>query len=134
MDLPEIEVVGAEAAEGLLELSHRRLRVATVRAHFRHEKDALAPPLRQRFPHALLAFAVVVFPRVVHERDAGVDRLMDNASGLGLRVDDSEVIAAESEDGDVGAGAAEGASGDGYRGRALGAGGHLGSLGFRTIR
>jgi hypothetical protein len=68
--------------------------------------------LGERLPHPLFAFAVMVFPRIVHERDAGVDRLVHNANRLGLRVDESEMIAAEPDDGDVRAGVAERAAGD----------------------
>ena len=59
------------------------------------------------------ALAVMVFPRIVHEGDARIDRFVDDADRLGLRVDEPEVIAAEPDDGDVGAGAPKGPSGDG---------------------
>src|SRR5687767_6954393 len=51
---------------------------------------------------------------------------MDDANGLGLRIDDSQVVATEANDGDVGARVAQGASRDGSLGRGFSCG-HLGA-------
>jgi hypothetical protein len=50
MDLPEIEVIGLEAAKRLLELAHRLPLVTAVRADLRHQEDAVAP-IRDRLSH-----------------------------------------------------------------------------------
>ena len=94
--LPEIQVVGLEPLERLLELAHRHARVAPVGADLGHQEDTLAP-IRDGAAHADLALVFVIFPGVVHERDAGIDRGVDEAGSLADRLDIAEVIATEPE-------------------------------------
>jgi len=99
VNLPQVEVVGLESPQRLLELPHRDRGVAAVGADLGHEEHAVAA-VRNRPAHALFADAVVVLPGVVHERHAGVDRLVHDPNGLANRADLPEVIAADAKDGD----------------------------------
>ena len=96
MDLPEIEVVGSQPFQRLVQLPHRHARVAAVRADLGHEEDALAP-VGDRPAHANFTLALVVLPGVVHEGDARVDGRVNDLHGLTGRRDEPEVIAAQSE-------------------------------------
>src|SRR4029453_2702850 len=49
-----------------------------------HQQDLRAVPVAQRLAHAQLAAAVVIVPAVVHERDAVIDRLANDADALPL--------------------------------------------------
>jgi hypothetical protein len=111
VDLPEVEVVGLQAPERLLELADRGLAIAAVRADLGHQEDLVAAAA-ERFAHEGLAASLVVLPRVVHERDAGVHGLLHEADGLLPAPERAEVEAAETEDADLDTGAAEGTTGD----------------------
>ena len=117
--LPEIEIVGLEAAQRFLELPHRDPRVASVRADLGHEEHAIAA-IGDGAAHPDFALVLVVFPGVVHERDAGVDRGVDDLDALAEPRDPAEMVAAEPERGharyaDVTAERTKG--GDGHRER-----------------
>lgn len=100
VDLPEIETVRLQPAQGLVELPHGDLGVASMRADLRHQEHLVAASL-ERAPHPLLALVLVVLPRVVEEGDARVDGGVDDADRLARRADRSEVISAESEQRDL---------------------------------
>src|SRR4051794_6774324 len=68
-----------------------------MRADLGHEEDLLAPAVGERLSHPDLAHALVVLPRVVHEGDAGVDRLVQQRGRIALGADLSEVEASEAE-------------------------------------
>jgi hypothetical protein len=97
MHLPQVEVVGLESPERLLELPHGDLRIAPVGADLGHQEDLFPPSLRERLPHADFAHAVMVFPRIVHEADPRVDRLVQERDRRTLGADHAEVIAAHAE-------------------------------------
>ena len=118
VDLPEVEAVGAQSSQRLLELSHRRGAVTAMRADLGHEEDPLSPSARQRAAHDLLTAAVVVFPRVVEEGDALVHGGLHDALGLPRALDQAEVIAAQAHRRHLHAGAPENAAGD-VPGRAM---------------
>src|SRR6185295_16372045 len=61
-----------------------------------HQEHAI-PAVRERFAHDVFRRAVVVLPRVVHERDAGVDRRVRDADAFALGACHRQVIAAETE-------------------------------------
>jgi hypothetical protein len=84
VDLPEIEVVGPEAPKRLFQLPHRLALVAAMGAELGHQEHLIAA-IHQRRPHDLFRLSVVIFPRVVHERDTGVDGRMDDADAFALR-------------------------------------------------
>ena len=97
MDLPEIEVVGLQPAQALLQLDHRVGCRAVVRAVLGHQEDLVAVAiLGQRIPHAPLRLVVGVLPGVVHEGDAVIDGGVDDAGGLVFRRH-AEMKAAQTE-------------------------------------
>ena len=72
VDLPEIEMIGLQAAQGFFEHLHGDVFVAAVGADFGHEEGLVAFAF-QGDAEFFFADAVVVFPGVVEEVDAGVD-------------------------------------------------------------
>ena len=89
-------MVALEPAQRLRELPHRDSSIAPVRADLRHQEDVI-PPVDERFSHALFALPLVVFPSVVHERDAGVDRGVHDADRFALRSNQPQMIPAQPE-------------------------------------
>ena len=111
VNLPEIQIVGLQAAERVLELPHGGAGIAPVHAGLGHQEDLVAAS-DQRLAHARLAHALVVVPRVVHEGDAAVDGRMDEPGRLPLRLRQAEVPAAERQNRDRDARSSERARGD----------------------
>ena len=95
VDLPEVEMVGAEALERLVELAHGHVLAAAMRAELGHEEHGVAAAAGEPLAHELLALAVVVFPGVVHECDAGVDGLLHEANGRAAAARAGQVVSAE---------------------------------------
>ena len=99
VELNEVDGVGLEAAERLLELLVVGVFGAAV--HFGHEEDLAAVAVAEGLAHADFAEAVVVVPAVVEEGDAAVDGFADEGDalvGVGLFAD---VVAAEADGGDA---------------------------------
>ena len=69
--LHEIDAIGLQPLERLVELAHR-FRVRSP-VDLRHQKDLLPVAIPERVAHAGLARAAVVVPAVVQEVDATVD-------------------------------------------------------------
>lgn len=115
VDLPDIEVIGLQTAEGILEHAHGHGLAPAVGADLGHEHGLVAPAF-QRGAEARLAFAVVIFPGVVEEIDAGLEGLMDDLF-RDFRVGrGAEMKSAQAESGDLQAGFAEGLFRDGDAG------------------
>jgi len=97
--LDQIDAVGLQAVERLVQLPRRLLLRAAV--DLGHQEHLVAIPVGERLAHADLARAVVVVPGVVHERDAAIDRVTNDAKAERL-VDGrySEVPASETDRGD----------------------------------
>lgn len=106
MDLPEVEIVGPQSAQGLLKLLHRHVLAPSVRADFGHQEDLMAPAF-QRFAHPFFTAPVVILPGIVHKCDAGLDRLMDDPYRFALVFCAAEMSAAQRQHGDLDAGLAE---------------------------
>ena len=109
VELPKVQVVGAQAAQALVELLQGA--VAGPVADLRHEEDVVAM-VGQSAAIAALAEAVAIVPGGVEERDAVVQRRADDA--LGFRVGHRgprQVAAAEGDDRDSIRVAAEGPRG-----------------------
>ena len=53
-----------------------------MRADLRHQKNFVAAAL-QALPHPVFGFTAMVFPTVVEESDAAIDRLLDNSNRSG---------------------------------------------------
>ncbi len=96
VDLPEIEMVGLQAAERLFEHFHGEARFAAVRADLGHQENFVAAAL-QALAHPVFGFAAMVFPAVVEEGDAAIDGFLDdsNRSGDVWRI--AEMVAAKAE-------------------------------------
>jgi hypothetical protein len=107
VDLPEVQIVRPETPQRVLELPHRDLAVAAVRAYLRHQEHAIAA-IRDGLTHARLAQAVAVVPGVVEEGDTRINRRVRQAHRRAIGLRHAEVPAAEAEDRHALAAAAEG--------------------------
>ncbi len=96
VDLPQIEDVGLQTAERLFELTHRLAPPAAVRAQLRHQEHVVAP-IGDGLAHQRLRSTIVIFPGVVHERDAGIDGGVHETDGFALALERAEVVPAETE-------------------------------------
>ncbi len=105
VELDEVDHVGLEAAEGLLELLVVLVGGAAV--DFGHEEDLLAVAVAEGLAHADLGDAVVVVPAVVDEGDAAVDAGVDELDAFGGVLLLAEMVAAHADGGDAFAGGAE---------------------------
>ena len=97
MDLPQVQVIGPQTPQRLLELAHGDRRVAAVRADFRHQEDRV-PPIGDGASHPALTLPFVVLPGVVEEVDPGIDRFMNDSHGFGNGPGLAKVIASETDD------------------------------------
>ena len=97
--LPQVQMVGVQTSQRLLELAHRHFRIAPVRAHLGHQEHR-RPAVANGAAHATLALAVVVLPRVVEEVDPGIDGGVGDPHRLRHRLDQAQVVATEAQDGD----------------------------------
>ena len=97
MNLPEIEPICAQPAQRIFQHPHRDPTISAVRADLRHQKDAIAAA-DESAPHPLFGTAIVVFPGVVEEVDAGVDRFVRDALRLFVGRRRRQRIAAHADD------------------------------------
>lgn len=127
VDLPEVDVVGAEAFELLLEAGHGF--GFGVFLEFGHQDDLLAFGAGEGFAEDAIAFAFVVVVGGVEESDAEIAGAGDDAETFLFALDE-HVKAAEGEAGDLKTAAAEGGGGHGGLGEEMepGGGGEGGSL------
>src|SRR5207244_844134 len=95
VELHEVDAVGLEPAQRLIDLLRRRLPVATV--DLGHEKHFVAIAVAQRLAHADLARPTVVVPAVVEEVDSVVDRGADDADRFLLVSLPAEGVAAHTD-------------------------------------
>ena len=107
--LVEIDAVGAQPLQrrfappcGCTRASRAPRAVAHVAAELRREHDPVAPPFEHLAEERLAAALVAVDVRRVEQRDAGVERGVDDGARP-LEVDaHAEVVAAEADDRDLG--------------------------------
>src|SRR2546427_1455127 len=95
VELHEVDAVGLEPAQRLIDLLRRRVLVATV--DLGHEKHFVAIAVAQRLSHADLARPTVVVPAVVEEVDSVVDGRADDADGFLLGSLPAEMVAAHAD-------------------------------------
>ena len=107
VDLPEIQMVGLQSAQRILELAHRDFGATSVRADLRHQKDLVAPA-DERLAHALFTQSRVVVPGVVHERDAAIHCGLDESGREPFGLLCTHVPAPERENRDLEPGGTEG--------------------------
>ncbi len=96
VDLPEIEMIGLQAAEGFFEHLEGEAGVAAVGAGLGHQKDFVAAAL-EAGAHPNFGFAPAVFPAVVEEGHPTVDRLMNDFNGGFLVGSVAKMVAAKAE-------------------------------------
>ncbi len=80
MELNEVDMVGLEALERLVDLARGRFLGASVKLS--HQENLVAIPVAEGRAHATLAFAGVIVPAVVQEVNAAVNSATDNPAGL----------------------------------------------------
>src|SRR4029450_7648647 len=85
-----------EAPEGFVDLARGGFARAAV--DLGHQQDLRAVPVAQCLAPAQLAAAAVAVPAVVHERDAVIDRLANDADALRLVGRPPDVMPAEADD------------------------------------
>ena len=108
MELHQVDVVGLEALEGLVDLLRGRSLGASV--DLRHQEHLVAIAAGQRLAHTHFARAIVIVPTVIEEGNAAVDRPPDQLNGVLLRERRlADVVSAQTDGGHALAGAAEGA-------------------------
>src|SRR3954464_14332560 len=93
-------MVGLQSAERLLKHLHRQIFVSTMRTNLGHEEDAVAPPF-QRSTHPDFGFAAMIFPAVVEEIHARVDRAVHDSVRRRLILSVAKVMSAQAERGDL---------------------------------
>jgi transcription elongation factor GreA len=96
VDLPEVEVIGLQPSQGLLQHFCRQPSFPAVSADFRHEKDLVAATF-EALAHPVFGLATMVFPAVVEEGDAAIDGFLDDANRGGDIGSVAEVVSAETE-------------------------------------
>src|SRR3989449_2261624 len=97
VELHEVDAVGLQPAERLVDLLRRGVLVATI--DLGHEKHLVAIAVAQRLSHAELARPTVVVPAVVEEVDSVVDGRANDADGFLLVSLPAEVVAAHTDQG-----------------------------------
>ena len=115
MQLIEVEPVGAQAAQRILDRLHdppaRAAALLTcivhVHAEFRCQHDVLAPRTQHSAHVRFRATAATIHIRRVEQGNAGVDGRMDDRAGAGLIQLGAEIVAAEADGRHAQAGAAE---------------------------
>src|SRR5205085_3505897 len=102
----EVEVVGPQPAERLVEHFQREVPAAAMGADLGHEEDAVAAAV-EAAAEPVFGPAVPVFPAVVEKGHAAVDRFVNEADRVidGLQV--AQMMTAEAQRGDGDAGATE---------------------------
>src|ERR1035438_625614 len=92
--LQEVDLIGSEPAQRLINLSCGRVLVAAI--DFGHQESPLAIAVAQRLAHANLALPAVVVPAVVEKVDSPVDRRAHDTNTLGLvEIGPDKVVSAQ---------------------------------------
>jgi hypothetical protein len=81
--LKQVHVVGLEAPETFINLGRGAPFAAAV--NFGHQKHLVPITVPQGFPHPHFAFALVIVPTVIHERDAAVNGTADDFEAFALQ-------------------------------------------------
>ena len=93
MNLPQVEPVGAQPPQRLLEHLRGGRGPAAVGADLRHQKHFVAATL-QRAAHPVFGTAVEILPAVVQERHPGIDRFVDQANRVLDEPEFADVVSA----------------------------------------
>ena len=100
MNLPEVEVIGLEAAQGLVEHGGGEGSVASVSADLGHEEDLFATAF-EAFAHPYFRLAAMVLPTVVKEADAAIDGLLNESDGGFFVGSVAEMMSTHAESGNL---------------------------------
>ena len=111
VDLPHVQVIGLQPPQRLLEHRKGEPPAPAVRADLGHEDD-LVPPTPECPPEQVFRLAVVIFPGVVEEGDAGIHRLVDEADRLVRGGEIAEVVTAHTQGRHLGARTTQRSPGD----------------------
>jgi hypothetical protein len=96
VSLPEVEVVGLQAVERLLEHLQSQRPIAAMRANPGHQENLVAFAAK-RGAHPAFRLAAVVFPAVVKEGYAAIDGRVRDADGGLLVVGRAQVMSTEAK-------------------------------------
>jgi len=102
--LKQVHVVGLEASEAFINLGRGARFAATV--DFGHQKHLIPIAIPQGLPHPHFAFALVIVPTVIHERDTAVDGTADDFEALALQHGVADVKPSQADGRNFPAGAA----------------------------
>src|SRR5712664_465458 len=89
-------MIGLQAPQRLLQLLHRHVFTASVRAHLRHHESFVALPFQCR-SQSFFAYAVVVFPAVIEKIDASIQCSRHQVCRFLIFFDRAKVITAHSQ-------------------------------------
>src|ERR1700676_611839 len=93
--LPHVEMISLQASQRFFKLAHGDILVASMRTDLRHH-DGAVPPALECATQPLLAQALMIFPGIVEEVHAGIQRLIYDLGGFSLAVHRAQVISANS--------------------------------------
>jgi hypothetical protein len=98
MELKEVDVIGLQALQGLIDLLGGGLLGAAI--DLRHEEDLLTVTIPQSLPHPQFALPFVVVPGIIEKRNASIDCGSNETNALILCDPSfSDVKAAQSDSG-----------------------------------
>ena len=100
VNLPQIQVIGLQASQGLLEHPHGFIGTAAVRANLGHDKSPIAMAF-QASAQEVLGLAIVIFPAVVEKINAGIQGFMDKLDRLVGIFKISKMMSSNSESGNL---------------------------------
>ena len=83
MNLDQVQMIGLQAAEGLLQLLPGRRHRAPI--DLGHQERLLAVAVTERFAHSNLTQAAVVVPAVIQEINPGIERHAHNPARFLIR-------------------------------------------------
>jgi hypothetical protein len=95
VELHQVDVVGLEASQRLVDLFGRFLLRSAV--HLGHKKRAVAIAVFERLAHADFTLSLVIIPTVVEKSDAAVNRSSYDSYALVCVADQAEVKAAHAD-------------------------------------
>src|SRR5579862_9771900 len=103
VNLPEVQVVGLQSAQGFLEHPHGKRGVPSVRANLGHKENLIPQYLEflKAFAHPVLRFPPVILPAIVKKRHSSVDRLANDLDRGFFILRVAEVMPSESKGGDL---------------------------------
>jgi hypothetical protein len=106
VDLPEVKMIGLQAAQGFFEHLQGEGSVTTVRAGFRHQKNFVAAAF-ETGSHPDFGFSAAILPAIVVEGNASIDGLMNDLDRSFLVRSLAKMMASEAEGGNLNIGAAK---------------------------